>query len=142
MIDKFSGFNPADRKRDPDIFGVTDFEISPEAVLLSPDEAWVIKRQLNALEDDSPYVGLREHIAQHFVGGAYETAPRILVPRDHDISLAGVYTGILWQIKDTDPEGAQIVREKIEALCADKDENMQQFFRQQMIMPAEDIPKN
>lgn len=118
------------------------FEITPEHVALSPDEAWVLQRYIKEVDEESSYCSLYTFLHGYFVAGAYETVPQILVPTEYRQLLIGVYMGIFWELKNNDPEKALVVRTKIEAMLESEPEEVQRFFNKQFLGPLPDNSQN
>lgn len=108
-----------------------DFQVSGQEVILSPDEAWEIRRFIKGVEEDSPYKQLYYDVDEQYLRGWPTEAP-IRLGEDKVITLAGTYIGMLWDTDKADTRKIQTLRYKIDRLAELLPEAQQEAIKQQL----------
>ncbi|MDQ3064899.1 MAG: hypothetical protein M3Q36_01360 [bacterium] len=108
-----------------------DFRIAGGEVILSPDEAWEIRKFIRGVDDNSPYRPLYLDVDEQYLRGWPTEAP-IRLGEDRVIALVGSYIGMLWDTDKADTMKIQELKYKIDRLSEQLPEAQQEAIKQQL----------
>ena len=129
MSETIISHDPIGQESSFNSMGIPSFFITPEAIILNPDEAWAVKRCIDS-EKETPYLELYELLDSSFSSGVYTKDPIIEIPTEQGHLLAGIYMDIYFEFTKRSETKAMVVRDKIEAILEYQPEPVVEHFNE------------